>query len=113
MEKTVLSDLQWEGETGELIESYNGRPGVIGFIHRLSTNETSPIKLEDAVCLQFIDPYGDTTFNQLQIPKLVEELGALRPNCDTDEERQELESIIGFIGRAKGDTHTYIRFYGD
>jgi hypothetical protein len=107
-----MSDLQWEGESGDLLEGYEGGP-VIGLIHNLSMNEPSTIKLENTLCLQFIDPYGDTTFNQLQIPKLVQEVEALRPNCNTDEERQELESIIGFIGKAKGETHTYIKFYGD
>lgn len=113
MANTVQSDLQWEGETGDLIEGYNGKAGVIGFIQRLMKSEHSTVKLEDAFCLQFIGPYGDTTFNQLQIPKLLEEVEALRPNCQTKEEREELESIMRFIGKAKGRIHTYMKFYGD
>lgn len=113
MANTVQSDLQWEGETGELIEGYNGSAGVIGFIHRLLIKEPSEVKLEDASCLQFIDPYGDTTFNQLQIPRLLEEVEALRPNCQTEAEREDLESIMRFIGKATGQIHTYMKFYGD
>jgi len=96
-----------------MIEGYYCRGGVIGFIQRVMISEPSTVKLKDATCLQFIDPYGDTTFNQLQIPKLLEELEALRPNCHTKEEREELESIMRFIGKAKGQIHTYMKFYGD
>ncbi|MEZ6141833.1 MAG: hypothetical protein R3B84_14775 [Zavarzinella sp.] len=31
-------------------------------------------------CLRFIDPWGDTTFNQLQLPFLIEELEDLNQN---------------------------------
>jgi hypothetical protein len=41
MANTVQSDLRWEGETGELIEGYDGSDGVIGFIHRVMTSEPS------------------------------------------------------------------------
>lgn len=29
-------------------------------------------------CLRFVDPYGDTTFNNLQIPLLIEEAARAR-----------------------------------
>jgi len=40
-------------------------------------------------CLGFIDPYGDTVFNQLQIPVLIRELEAVR-ELVTDERVSEL-----------------------
>jgi midasin (ATPase involved in ribosome maturation) len=113
MANTVQSDLQWEREAGELIEGYDGSGGVIGFIRRVMISEPSTVRLKDSFCLQFIDPYGDTTFNQIQISKLLEELEALRPKCHTKEEREELEAIMRFIGKAKGRIHTYMKFYGD
>jgi hypothetical protein len=35
--------------------------------------------LEATVCLKFIDPYGDTVFNTLQLPVLILELEAVAP----------------------------------
>lgn len=113
MANAVLSSLQWEDEIGEIIEAYNGIPGVIGFLYRLLSSNPSVIRLIETHCLQFIDPYGDTTFNQIQIPKLLEEIGSLEINCWTEDERRELKSILEFIGKAKGEIHTYIKFYGD
>ena len=52
MASAVQSDLQWEGETGELIEGYNGSAGIIGFIHRLMISEPSTVKLEGLFCLR-------------------------------------------------------------
>ena len=40
--------------------------------------------LDSRVCLRFIDPYGDTVFNQLQIPHLLAELEALRERLTDD-----------------------------
>jgi hypothetical protein len=33
--------------------------------------------LNDTACLRFIDPYGETLFNTLQMPVLLEELESL------------------------------------
>ena len=51
---------------------------------------------ERTVCLRFIDPYGNTVFNQFQIPALIRELEAAREHV-TDERvvrlgQSELES---------------------
>jgi hypothetical protein len=35
-------------------------------------------RLEATVCLRCVDPFGDTVFNQAQIPHLISELQALR-----------------------------------
>jgi hypothetical protein len=40
--------------------------------------------LESTVCLRFIDPYGYTVFNQLQIPQLIDELKTLRGRLTDD-----------------------------
>ena len=46
MANTVQSDLQWERETGELIEGYDGSGGVIGFIHKVMISEPSAVRLK-------------------------------------------------------------------
>jgi hypothetical protein len=37
----------------------------------------SMTQLQDTKCLAFVDPYGDTIFNQLQLPVLISELEAV------------------------------------
>jgi hypothetical protein len=57
--------------------------------------------MENVVCLRFIDEYGDTTFNQLQIPVLLQEFRMAVALC------KNLEA------RAHGEMHTYVKFVGD
>lgn len=64
-------------------------------------------------CLRFIDPYGNTTFNQAQLPVLLEELRALQ-SAHSD---IELASVVGeacsYMEAALDQVHTYVRFIGD
>ena len=96
----------WQDERGEVIER-----GPIW---------TSPWKyvegeaeLQETCCLRFIDPYSDTTFNQFQIPILIEELKSLLPKSKDSQARENLESLINFIRKAEEQVHTYIKFVGD
>lgn len=106
-------ELQWEDEHGELMEFYNGEAFAISFLWELFRNDPTVLNLADTFCLQFINPYDDTTFNQHQIPILLNELEALKPNCRTEEQSRELEAIIKFIAKATGKPWTFIKFYGD
>lgn len=110
MGDVVLGDLQWEDEESNLIEAFDVS---IGAIFRLMGKYTSKPDLETTFCLQFIDQWGDTTFNQLQIPPLICELRLLLSKVESEEDQTELEAITKFIEKAKGKTHTYIKFHGD
>lgn len=70
---------------------------------------------KETLCLQFTVPYGNTTFNQLQIPVLMTELrsppGSKR--SQTHEKRRESEGAASFIEQARGRLHTCIKFFGD
>jgi hypothetical protein len=110
MGNEVLGSLQWEDEHGDLIEAHlNG----IYLAFELMSQDASGATLAKTFCLKFIDPYGDTTFNQLQIPVLIEELKSLLPSYPKGKKRQEIEAMISFIEKAKDKVHTYIKFYGD
>ena len=67
----------------------------------------------DYPCLRYIDPYGDTTFNQLQLLHLIADLERTLPRCTTPETRQHVEAMIDLARKAAGEVHTYIKFYGD
>ena len=63
---------------------------------------------EGSTCLGFIDEYGDTVFNHLQLPVLIAELEALvvsNPELRCGPLVQYLKSCQGL--------HTYIHFIGD
>lgn len=59
--------------------------------------------------LCYLDPYGDTTFNCLQIEDLLSDLTlllAIEPHPLGDE-------LITLVKRSREDVHMYVRFYGD
>jgi hypothetical protein len=67
---------------------------------------------QGTICLQFLDPYGDTCFNQLQIPVLAEEFGAAARQTTDPELRAQLLAVAHLATRAR-DVHTYLWFIGD
>jgi hypothetical protein len=67
---------------------------------------------KDSCCVRFVDPYGNTVFNQGQIPVLLAELRAIVARAPESEESQ-LPALIRFI-EAKGiEMHVYVTFVGD
>jgi hypothetical protein len=64
-------------------------------------------------CLRFVDPYGDTTFNQLQIPILIEELTSCRPNVVDPGLVTRLDKLLQFVSSAADRPHIYLKFIGD
>ena len=64
-------------------------------------------------CLAFIDPYGDTTFNQLQLPVLLQEITLVRDRLPDGELRTRADDLLSFLRLALNQMHTYIKFIGD
>jgi len=64
-------------------------------------------------CLGFIDPYGDTLFNTLQLPVVMAELNQLRPKARSEEEREMIDSVIRLASKAAEEVHVYLKFFGD
>ena len=59
--------------------------------------------------LCYLDPYGDTTFNRLQVEDLLRDLAlllAMEPNPLGGE-------LIALVKRSQDDVHLYVCFYGD
>ena len=99
-------DLRWEDEDGKLIDEILDPKMCISHLV-LKTD------LAGATCLRFIDPYGDTTFNQNQIPILIEELKATSERVQDNGIREHLRRIIELAETSRGQLHTYLKFYGD
>jgi hypothetical protein len=101
-------DVTWATENGEpKQEVFDPRQCLTG----LSTDRWHA--LTDSKCLQFVDPWGDTVFNQGQIPHLLRELRAELPETKEAETRAHLEKVIRLVERAIEQMHTYIKFIGD
>jgi hypothetical protein len=98
-------DLHWEDENGHSIAEFGDPRGLVKRIL------PDPASIE-FICLRFVDPYGDTLFNQLQIPQVVAELEKLIGQPHTPEIQQHLQAMLEFAKQPHG-VHTYLKFYGD
>jgi hypothetical protein len=79
----------------------------------LTTRLTAPFNGSDSPCLRFIDPYGDTTFNQLQLPVLIRELERAIEIAAEPSVRSHGQALLALARRASAEVHTYLKFYGD
>lgn len=101
MEKTIIL----EDENGNLIEKISD----FGILKKLLPD----INDRNSYCLRYIDPYGDTVFNTLQMNDLINELKQLIIIVDTNEERNLLKDIIRMSKLCEENVHYYVKFYGD
>ena len=99
-------DLQWEGERGNVLEHISDEQGLVAQILAAAEEEGS-------VCLRFVDPYGDTVFNQQQIRVFLEEVRAVPAEHLSADAKSHLEKITELAARAQTKVHTYLKFYGD
>jgi hypothetical protein len=60
-----------------------------------------------------IDPYGDTTFNNLQMPRFLNEWAVVAQSATTAEEGSLIESIEKLARRCRDEVHVYLKFIGD
>jgi hypothetical protein len=67
----------------------------------------------NTLCLRFIDPWGDTTFNQAQIRVLIAELRDSFEHEVDVEVKEHLGKVIRLVERAIDQVHTYVQFLGD
>ena len=101
-------NINWEDENGKCLESWPGFTGKWDWYFM------DYPQIDTTRCLGFIDHYGDTTFNQHQIPVLIEELKAYGETFKEDIGASDsLKSLVNFIQKAQGQIHTYIKFVGD
>jgi hypothetical protein len=99
-------DIHWENERGETLAIFSDSNFLIQrFLPSFDAREFP--------FLRCIDPYGDTTFNQLQIPEVISELERISLKRHATAVDQHLKDVLAFIRQAEGKCHTYIKFYGD
>jgi len=95
--------LQREDESGRVLERH--------------TDDGIPLEMLDlapptSTCVRCIDPYGDTVFNQLQLPILIEEVRQIREEVSDPGRVAAFGAVIRFL-EASRTAHVYVRFVGD
>jgi len=63
--------------------------------------------------LDYIDPWGHTVFNRLQLDRLSAELDELRKIGLNDKELKIINQFQDLIAKCKKTVHTYIKITGD
>ena len=96
----------WQDEHGEEL----GRLDDPGVPPELLASEE---KLLTSACLRFIDPYGDTVFNQLQLGQFLIELETLRPGITDLRLRRSLDQLLTFLRPCATQVHRYVKIVGD
>ena len=70
--------------------------------------------LDDTACLRFIDPYGETVFNGLQMPVLLDELQTLAARLTDEQSRRHVEQLTILVREAlEMGPHVFLQFVGD
>lgn len=95
-----------ETERGEPIEQVLD-PGNL--LHRLLPSHDD----SSYQCVRFIDWYGDTVFNRLQMEQFLAEWKRLYNAAECKEERELLLAIEKLAHRCQTEAHLYLKFYGD
>ncbi|GAB3296777.1 hypothetical protein [Hymenobacter tenuis] len=67
------------------------------------------LQQNDFLVLRYLNPYGDTVFNCLQMEDLIKDI--LRQKNLTQDAL--LDDIIALADRCKQEVHLYVVFYGD
>ena len=99
-------NLQWEGEKGNVLERVIDERDLVEQIVAAGGGGAS-------TCLRFIDPYGDTVFNSIQIPVFIAEVRAIPDASLSIEAKRHREKIIALAEKTQSRGHTYLKFYGD
>ena len=97
-----MINVRIQDERGALIEDFDD----LEVVRALLQGEA-----KGTVCLQYIDPYGDTYFNQLQLSVLQAEIAGAAKRLPA-ELRLRAQNFAAFLRRAEA-VHTYVRFVGD
>lgn len=97
-----------------VLENERGSPIQIvidpkNYLHRLLPS----VDDQSYQCLRFIDWYGYTVFNHLQMPTFLEEWQRLKDKTNSEEEIQLLLKIENLAFDCQSEQHEYLRFIGD
>ena len=79
-----------------------------GFVDRVVDGTRDGLRL-----LTWVDPYGDTVFNKLQMPTFLDDWTRVRASVAGDRDEETWQRVRELAERCARETHVYLRFTGD
>jgi hypothetical protein len=98
--------IQLEDQQGKVLEEIPDLESLLARLFPSWDDDTSH-------CLRYIDPWGETTFNHLQMDEVISELRRIRKKTAVEAERAFIDAIEGMATRCKEGEHRYLKFLGD
>ena len=95
-----------------LVDERGKEPDRVADPSGLMNTLIQPLAAADFQCWRFIDEYGDTVFNTLQMPRFLEEAALIRERS-SGEAINILAEVERLARRCQAEIHTYLRFIGD
>lgn len=81
--------------------------------NKILTRIIEDFDLKSTSCWRFVDLYGDTIFNALQMEELKSESDKLKKATNDEEIINFFDNLIKLIDQGLKEPHQYIRFFGD
>ena len=72
-----------------------------------------PYDPEQFPLLSYIDPYGETIFNNPQMEPFLEQWRRGQAKAGTPEEKEIADQVLRLAERCRDGVHLYLRFSGD
>ena len=95
-----------ETERGDQLEIIADPTNVV-------TRAVTHVMTDDDHCLNVIDPYGDTVFNNLQAPTFLAEWQRCTKVSSEPEFVRVVDGVKRLGERLRDEVHLYLKFYGD
>ena len=95
-----------QDELGTRLDGVADSKGILDRLLAKADNSDFPF-------LSCIDPYGDTTFNRLQMSRFLAEWAVVRQSATTEDEIILWGQVEALAKRCAGDVHLYLKFIKD
>ena len=92
-------------ENGEVVHSVTDRTGMV---RRAADALDGASRL-----LQYVDEYGDTYFNKLQMPDLTSDWRAARATVRTPDDARFWQDVADLLRQCAESTHLYLKLVGE
>jgi hypothetical protein len=97
----------------ELQDEWGGILSSTADPKNLLANLLPPVSHKPSLLLGYIDPYGNTIFNNLQMNQFLIGWAEVSSKAQTPEERELVSAIEAMAQRVRDEVHLYLKFIGD
>lgn len=95
-----------EGENGEVVEALPDEKNLLRNLLRSGSGQPHDL-------LGYVDPYGNTIFNRLQMKQFLAEWDHVAERARTAEEKALVAGVKALAQRCEAGVHLYLKFIGD